>query len=319
MAPTIRLATFINLAVALILAVPALAETLRVGTAVPNTFTFLPVRVGIAKGFYSHHGLDIEVTDFQGGAKVHQGIVADVIDIVIGGSTDFQFLAKGSPELGVAAKSSRPPIGIVVRWDFPGTTTDALRGAKMGITTVGSLTEWLMHRLMYQKGWSLDAVTLVPTGGEMQSQVALMTTHQIDGIVGSPAIGLELALTKRGRVLLPSFDVGEDFLAEVIFASKKIIAQDPDSVRRFLAAWFETMAWMRVNKKETVELVRVYTKFSPEVESQEYDQQMPYFSDDGKFRRAAVEALRQAFVEMRTFDTPPDMTQFYTEAYLPAR
>jgi len=300
-------------------ATPASAETLRVGTAIPNNFTFLPVRLGMTNGFYAKYGLDIAVTDFQGGAKVHQGMVADVIDIAIAGATDFQFLAKGSPELAVAAKSSRPPIGIIVRWDFPGKTTDDLKGSRLGITTVGSLTEWLMHRLMHQKGWALSEVTLVPIGANVDNQIALMTTNQIDGTLGSPAIGLELALTQRGRVLLPSFDVGSDFLAEVIFASKKILAENPDGVRRFLKAWFDNIAWMRAHKDDTVEMVRVYTKFSREVESQEYDQQMPYLSGDGKFHAAALKTLEEAFVEMGTFEKPPNMTQFYTEDYLPGK
>jgi NitT/TauT family transport system substrate-binding protein len=323
MARTVWLAAFLVLTVpalgALSVVAPAAAETLRVGTAIPNNFTFLPLRLGITNGFYAKYGLDIAVTDFQGGAKVHQGVVADVIDMAVAGATDFQFLAKGSPELAVAAKSSRPPIGIIMRWDFAGKTTDDLKGSKLGITTVGSLTEWLIHRLMRQKGWGPDDVTLVPIGGNLESQIALMTTGEIDGTLGSPAIGLELALTQRGRVLLPSFDVGSDFLAEVVFASKKILAEDPDGVRRFLKAWFENIAWMRAHKDEAVEMVRIYTKFSSEVESQEYDQQMPYLSLDGKFHPAALKTLQEAFVEMGTFEKPPDMAQFYTEAYLPQK
>jgi ABC-type nitrate/sulfonate/bicarbonate transport system substrate-binding protein len=317
MTRNVRLAVLVCVAVLALAATPAFAETLRVGTAVPNSFTFLPLRLGITNGFYAKEGLDIAVTDFQGGAKVHQGMMADVIDMAVAGATDFQFLAKGSPELAVAAKSSRPPIGVIVRWDYPGKTADDLKGAKLGITTVGSLTEWLMHRLMRQKGWSQSDVTLVPIGGSFESQLALMTTGEIDGCLGSPGIGLELALTKRGRLLLPSFDVGSDFLAEVIFASKKILGKDPDGVRRFLKAWFENIAWMRAHKDEAVEMIRAYTKFSRGVESQEYDQQMPYLSSDGKFHAAALTGLQQAFVEMGTFEKPPEMAQFYTETYLP--
>jgi ABC-type nitrate/sulfonate/bicarbonate transport system substrate-binding protein len=296
----------------------ASAETLRVGTAVSDSFTFLPVRVGIAKGFFPKDGLDINVIDFQGGAKVHQGMVADAIDIAVAGSTDFQFLAKGSPELAVAAKSSRPPLGIIVGWDFPGTTIADLKGRKIGVTSFGSLTEWLIRRLVRRQGWKPDDVTLVQTGGGFDSETALLMTHQIDATLGSPAKGLQLALTQRARLLLPSFDVGDDFLAEVLFASKKILADDPNGVRQFLKAWFEIIAWMRTHKSETVDIVIAFTKFTPEVEGQEYDLQMPYLSDDGKFHPAALKTLQEAFVEMGTFDKPPDMSQFYTEAYLPS-
>ena len=74
---------------------------------------------------------------------------------------------------------------------------------------------------------------------------------------------------------------------------------------------------MRAHKAETIELVRQYTHYAPEVESKEYDLVMPIFSPDGKFHPVAIQTLAESFVEMGTFDHPPDLTKFYTETYLP--
>ena len=309
--------TLLLVAAGALVAARADAETLRVGTPAGANFTFLPARVGADRGAFKAEGLDVEVTDFGGGAKLQQAIVAGAIDMTVSAGTDLAFSVKGSPDIAVAAMGSRPTLGIVVAYDLPLKTVDDLKGKKVGVTTVGSLTEWLMKRLITQQGWPKDAVTLVPIGSDLQSQAALLTTGQIDGVVAPPAFGVQLELAKKARILLSAFDIGKDFLGEAIYASNKLVESNPDAIRRFLKAWFANIAWMRTHKTETIELVRKYTHYAPEVESKEYDLVMPIFSPDGKFHPAAIQTLAESFVEMGTFDHPPDLAKFYTEAYLP--
>lgn len=293
------------------------AEPLRVGTPAGGNFTFLPARVGADRGAFKAEGLDVEVTDFGGGAKLQQAMISGAIDMTVSAGTDLAFSAKGSPDIAVAAMGSKPTLGIVVAYDSPLNTVDDLKGKKVGVTTVGSLTEWLMKRLIAQQGWPKEAVALVPVGSDLQSQAALLTTGQIDGVVAPPAFGVQLELAKKARILLSSFNIGADFLGEAVFASNDLVKRNPDAIRRFLKAWFGNIAWMRAHKAETIELVRKYTHYTPEVESKEYDLVMPIFSPDGKFHPAAIKTLAESFVEMGTFDHPPDLAKFYTEAYLP--
>jgi ABC-type nitrate/sulfonate/bicarbonate transport system substrate-binding protein len=303
--------------VALCFAVSARAETVRVGTPAGGNFTFLPARIAADRGAFKAEGLDVEVTDFGGGAKLQQAVIAGAIDMTVSAGTDLAFSVKGSPDMAVAAMGSKPTLGIVVAYDSPLKTVDDLKGKKIGVTTAGSLTEWLMKRLVSQKGWPKDSVAIVAVGSDLQNQAALIATGQIDGVVAPPAFGVQLELSKKARILLPQFDIGKDFLGEAIYASSSFIQNHPDDVRHFLKAWFENMAWMRAHKAETVELVRKYTRYSDEVESKEYDLVMPIFSADGKFHPAAVQTLAESFVEMGTFDHPPELAKFYTEAYLP--
>jgi ABC-type nitrate/sulfonate/bicarbonate transport system substrate-binding protein len=176
-----------------------------------------------------------------------------------------------------------------------------------------------MHRLMQQKGWGASDVTLVPIGSDISNEIALVTTNQIDGSVAPPALGLQLEAQKHGRLLLKTFDIGADFLGEAIYASNTLLAEHPDTVRRFLKAWFANMDWMRTHKAEVVERARAYTRFAPEIESEEYDLVMPIFSRDGHFHAAALKTLQQSFADMHMVDNAPDMAQLYTEAYLPTK
>jgi len=293
------------------------AETLRAGTPASNNFTFLPLRIAVERGVYKKYALDVEVTDFGGGAKLQQAFVAGGVDVAVSAGTDMAFIAKGAPERAVAAMGSRPMLGIVVPYDSPTRTVEDLKGKKVGVTTAGSLTEWLMKRLIAQQGWPKDAVTLVPVGSGLSNEIALISTNQIDAVVAPPAVGLQLEGEKHGRLLLKTFDIGADFLGEAIYASDKLIEGHPDVVRRFLKAWFENMSWMRTHKPEVVEMVRSFTHFAPEIESQEYDLVMPIFSIDGRFHASALKTLQQSFVDMGSVDRAPDMSKLYTEDYLP--
>jgi NitT/TauT family transport system substrate-binding protein len=293
------------------------ADKISAGTPAANNFTFLPLRIGIERGAFAKEGLDVEATDFGGGAKLQQAMVAGAVDIAVTAGTDFAFIAKGAPELGVAAIGNHPTLGLVVPYDSPAKTGADIRGKRIGVTTVGSLTEWLARRYAEQQGWGPDGVVLVAIGSDLQNQVALMSTGQVDGLVAPVGLGLQLELQKRGRLLFSSFEIGAEFLAEAIFASKQLVADNPAAIRHFLKAWFDNMAWMRAHKTETIEIARKYTGYVPEVESKEYDLVMPRFSSNGRFDADALTMLGQSFVQMKVFAAAPDLTQLYTEAYLP--
>ncbi len=298
---------------------PAHAEELRVGTPAERVFAFLPLRIGMQKGFFSKYGLDIQATDFSGGAKLQQGMVAGVVDMALSSATDLAFVVKGAPELAVAALGYGATMGVIVPYDSPAKGIDDIKHKKIGVTTVGSFTEWLLHRLMQKKGWGLDDVTVVPIGAEVQNEVALLTTHQIDGSVAPVGLGFQLESAQRARLLITSFDVGGELLGVGVFASDTMMQNRPDTVRRFLKALFEVIAWMRTNKAEAVEIARTFTKFDLDVENKEYDAMMPSFSSDGKFLPDGLKTLQKSFVEMKVLDHAPDMSKLYTEEFLPER
>jgi NitT/TauT family transport system substrate-binding protein len=306
---------------ALLLAPPiANAETLRVGNPSPQAFSFLPIDVGLDQNIFKKYGIEIEKVGLSGSAKLHQAMVAGALDIALGAGTDIGFLVKGAPEIAVAAMAGPPLLlGVVVPYDSPLKTADDLKGKKIGISTVGSLTQWLMLRLASQKGWGRDGVTLVTVGADVTIQAGLISTGQLDAVVSSSALGYQLEETKKGRLLFPTSDIVTDFLIHAIFASQPLVRDNPDAVRRFLTAWFETIAFMRNDKAATVRVARSITNFSPSVEDREYDLVMPMFSADGKFPGSAMAVLQTSFVELQLLDKEPDLTKYYTEEFLPRR
>lgn len=299
-------------------AAPAIAaDKLRVGNPSAQAFPFIPFEIAVRKGFFAANGIDAERIDLSGGAQLHQAMAAGALDIALAAGPDLAFVAKGAPEIGVAAMAGPPLfLGIIVGYDSPIKTVKDLKGKRIGVPN-GALLQWLTKKMMQNEGWGPDDLTQVTVGGDWPSEIAPLVTHQIDAVESAAALGFQLETTKQGRLLMTTGDIVQDFLQHVIFASNKIVADNPDAVRHFLKAWFETVAFMKANKPETVEIAMSVTKFSPEVESKEYDLVMPMMFTDGHFPAAALRTIQDSVVEMGLLDSKPDMTKLYTEAYLP--
>src|SRR5476651_1220904 len=75
---------------------PAAAEDkLRVGKAIALPFDFTPLDVGMEKGIFKKHGIEIEEINFAGSAKLQQGLAAEAVDIGLGSGPEISFVAKG--------------------------------------------------------------------------------------------------------------------------------------------------------------------------------------------------------------------------------
>jgi NitT/TauT family transport system substrate-binding protein len=291
------------------------AETLRVAKAVPEAFSFTPLDIGMREGFFKQHGLSIQETSFAGDAKLQQGMASDSIDIGIGSGPALAFIVKGAPVKGVAEMAGPPLLLVIaVRPDGPKTAAD-LQGKKISVSTPGSLTYWLVGETSRRQGWGANGIQIVPMGA-MVAQIAALRRGDIDGIVMDVSTALDLQKKGQARVLV-RFNYLNDFITHVIFATDKLIATRPDSIRGFLKGWFETIAFMRNDKGETVKIAAQVLQKDPDIISRTYDEVMPMFTDNGRFNPKGLAVLARSFVELHTLPTEPDMSKLYTETFLP--
>ena len=305
------------IAAALLAATAASAETLRVGKAGREAFSFVPVDVGVRTGIFKKQGLDIEIANFGGDAKLQQAMAADSMDIALGSGPGLAFIVKGSPVKGIAAMAGPPLLfALVVRDDGSVKTVDDLKGRKVGVSTVGSVTSWIISEVSRQRGWGFDGIVQVPVG-ENAARVAAVRSKALDGCIVDLASALNYAERGEGRILLRFGDLVKDFIIHVIFATDKAIAEKPDALRGFLKGWFETIALMRRDTAKSVAIAAEVMGTDQPTAGRIYDELMPMFSDTGRFDPNALAVLRRSFVEMKTLPAEPDMGKLYTEAFLP--
>lgn len=318
---TITRAAAIVLTVAAWAASPSqAATTLHVGNSSAQAFNFLPLPIGIQQKLYAAQGLDVQEIDLGGSAKLHQAMTAGAIDLGLGAGTDIAFLVKGAPEKAVAAIALTPALfGVIVPYNSPIKSLADLKGKRIGISTVGSLTQWLAYQIAKKEGWDQNGFTFVTDGSEYAPQLAALETNAIDAQISGQALGWNLEQQKKGRLLAPATAFVGALLQNVIFASNDIIQRDPQAVRSFIKGWLQGVAFMAQNRAETMEIARSLDHFSAEIEDKQYDTVMPSFSTDGTFPPEAVEPVRSSFVDLGILPTEPDMSLYLTEEFLPKK
>jgi NitT/TauT family transport system substrate-binding protein len=121
----------------------------------------------------------------------------------------------------------------------------------------------------------------------------------------------------EGRILLRFGDLLQDFHVHVIFATDKAIATRPDALRSFLSGWFETIRLMRADKAKTVEIAQEVMGTDGPTAGRIYDEMMPMFNDDGRFKPKALAVLSRSYVDMKTLPAEPDMRTLINESFLP--
>src|SRR5262252_11047612 len=78
-------AAALGLSLAALAAAPAGAvDKLKVGKAVPEAFSFVPLDIGMKKGFFQKYGVEAESIAFAGDAKMQQAMASDSIDLALG-------------------------------------------------------------------------------------------------------------------------------------------------------------------------------------------------------------------------------------------
>src|SRR5262245_1540871 len=293
----------------------AAADKLRVGKAVPEAFSFVPPDVGMRNGIFQKNNVELELTAFAGDARMQQAAAADSIDILLGSGPAMAFIAKGAPIKGIAAMAGPPLLlAIVVRPDGPKTVTD-LEGKTISVSTAGSLTYWLVSETSRRQGWGPSGINIAPMGA-MPGQIAALKRGDIDGTIMDIANAFDLEKKGEARVLVRFRDI-KDFHIHVIFATEKAIAGKPAVVLNFLKGWFETIAFMRTHKADTVKIAMEVMEKDQDISSRVYDELMPMFSNTGRFDKAALTTLSKSYVELKILPNEPDMSKLYTEAFLP--
>src|SRR5258707_14514790 len=116
---------------------------------------YLPLTVVERLGYFKDAGLDVEISDFPGGARALQSLIGGSADVVAGAfDHTIQMQAKGQSIVAVVELGQFPGFVLGVLTAKAGTYRNHvdLKGFKIGITAPGSSTHFMARYLMAQAG-----------------------------------------------------------------------------------------------------------------------------------------------------------------------
>ena len=294
------------------------AEVVRFGKPIGSAFTFALIDVGVRAGIFRKHGLELEISAFTGGTRVVQAETAGSIDIAFNTGPDMAMIFKGAPVRAVALVADSPlDLGLVVRPDLAVASPADLKGKRITVSSLFAITAWMTRELARQQGWGPEGIQLITSASG--PAYALLKTRDIDGITGD--LGTCLQAQKRGdaKVVVRFAERVTKLTMYVMFATEKVIAEQPDTVRRFLLAWFETMDHVRTHKRETVQVAREVTGNDEDILAELYDFVVPLISRTGRFDQQSLDTLAVSYVDLKLLPAKPDMSKTYTEQFLAGR
>jgi NitT/TauT family transport system substrate-binding protein len=294
-------------------------DKVALGKAVPNSFAFGAAEVGIEAKIFENEGVEVEVTSFRGDAQLQQALAAGSLDVGLGSGPGLGFRAKGAPAIGVAAMYGPPAnLALVLPFDTPVKRIADLKGKRIGVTTTGSLTDWLVRELSRQQGWGSDGIQILALGA-MQARLAAIQRGELDGMVIESATGYELEEAGKARNFILFGDIAKDFYTHVIFATDDMIERRPHLLERFLRGWFKTVAFMRANKDFVVQSEARTIAVKPAIAGKIYDAQIGGFSADGAFSPAAIDVIRHSLKDLGILNAVPDAKSIYNDKFVPVK
>ncbi len=223
----------------------------------------LGMYVGIQKGLFEKHGIEVERVVMPGGAKVLTTLLSGDVDIgYLAAATALQAEFQGRPVKIIGMTHSMEIYSLLARNDLKGIVTKPsdLKDRTIGITSIGS-GSWAFANLLAHVG-SLDAtrdIKIVPLGN-MMALISALKTNQVDTVaLWEP--GTTMALNdKVGYSVIDLVDPAQHLqfvnsarsMVEVIMANEDFIAGQADKLRRFFAAENEAYAWIHNTPMEEV-------------------------------------------------------------------
>jgi sulfonate transport system substrate-binding protein len=289
---------------------------------------YLPLTVVERLGYFRDAGLEVEISDFPGGARALQALIGGSADVVTGSfEHTIQMQAKSQPVVGLVQLGRFPGYVVGVLTARAATYRDPkdLKGMKIGVTAPGSGTHFMVQYFMVRNGLKPDDASFVGVGASA-SAVAAVRRGEIDAIVNvDPVIGLlvsqnlikVIADTRTEAGTRQIF--GGTYPAAALYSTPSFIEKNPRTVQALANAFVRGLKWMQTHSDEIAAVMpEEYALGDKALYAQSIKSSLPMYSADGRFSREGAET---AYAVLKEFDpqvasTRIDVSAAYTDAFV---
>jgi NitT/TauT family transport system substrate-binding protein len=218
-------------------------------------FYYLPLTIAERLGYFKDEGLDVEISDFDGGSKALQAVVGGSADVVSGAwENTIDQQPKGLQLQGFVLQGRYPMISVALAKakaaDYK--SPKDLKGMKIGVSAPGSSTNRVVLHMLAKDGLKGDDVSIIGVGTGA-GVIAAMTSGQIDAVSNlDPMIA---KLEKMGAVVLiadtrtakgtEAVFGSADMPAGALYAPLSFIQKNPNTVQALTNAMVRALLWIQ--------------------------------------------------------------------------
>ena len=212
------------------------------------------VWVAEQKGLFRKYGIDPEViVTGQGAATGISALLANDIQVVASaGDALVASTLQGADTVMIAGVVNKGLQRIMARSEIK--TPTELKGKKIGVTRIGAVSHSVLLMMLPRWKMSVNDVQVMQLGSS-PNMLAALDRGGIDAAVLT--IPSMFVAEDRGyRVLVDMGDTDIYYLHTMIATTRNYVKSNRDRVTRFLKGYLEGLAFVKQNKKESIDIVR---------------------------------------------------------------
>ncbi len=220
---------------------------------------YLPAKLTESLGYFKDAGVDVEIITEPAGVEAEDEILSNAIQGVVGfydHTIDLQ--AKGKFLESVVQLSQAPGEVEVVAKNGPIKSPKDFKGKTLGVTGLGSSTDFLTKYVAVKNGVQLSDFTTLPVGAG-NTFIAALEQKKIDGGMTTEPTVSRLTKTGDGRILFDFRTVAETkrilggaYPAACLYMQSSWVDAHQDQTKKIAAAFVKTLRWISTHSAEQI-------------------------------------------------------------------
>jgi NitT/TauT family transport system substrate-binding protein len=216
---------------------------------------YLPAKLTEALGYFKNEGLDVELLNEESGVNAENEMLAGAVQGVVGfydHCIDLQ--AKGKFVMSVVQFSHAPGEVELVSNKYPDVNSMAdLKGKSLGVTGLGSSTNFLTQFLMAKSGVKTGEFSSIPVGAGGTFVAAMQQDKIQAGMTTEPTVSTMLK-SGRARVLVDLRTVekttaalGGTYPAAALYMPTAWVEKNKETVQKLANAFVKALAFIETH------------------------------------------------------------------------
>jgi NitT/TauT family transport system substrate-binding protein len=219
-----------------------------------SAFYYLPLTISEQLGFFKAEGLDVEISDFAGGAKALQALMGGSADVVNGAyehTINMQARNQFIQEIVLMGRAPQISVGVSTKTMSGYKGLSDLRGKKIGVSAPGSSTNMVANLVLSRAGVKATDVSFVGVGTS-SGAIAAVRAGQIDAISNTDPIMTmleqkgEVKIISDTRTLKGTQDVfGGPMPAACLYVRQDFVKANPNTCQALANAVVRGLKWLQ--------------------------------------------------------------------------
>ncbi|MFI0151062.1 ABC transporter substrate-binding protein [Streptomyces lydicus] len=290
---------------------------------------YLPARLTQQLGYFEDEGLHVTLLTEPAGVQATTSLISGDVQGVVGfydHTLDLQ--VKGKQVESVVQLAHAPGEVEVVSNKAAGDLTSAkdFKGKKLGVTGLGSSTDFLTKYLAVKNGVQTNEFTPVAVGAGQTFISALQQGSIQGGMTTDPTVA-QIVDKKLGKVLIDMRTpegskeaLGGPYPSSSLYMNTDWVNSHKDTVRKLAKAFVKTLKWMSTHSAEQIaaKMPADYAQGGKQLYAQAIKDTLPMFTKDGVMPAdgpATVERVLKAF-NPNLKDATVDLKKTYTTEFV---